>query len=156
MRKVLAWLFVGSCVWFLYTGQREEKLERPVMLVTDMDSLCEGKRAEYAHTRVLVIHEEFGRRKMQALLNHRELSYGTWVVVSKTAVEVAVKETEEGITKQLQTLTGSDAVKLQSFLQMQYGQKKAVRLPVICKTRRGIEKNGYCLYKDGKIRQSFP
>jgi len=142
------WLFLVSCAWFYVTGEHEEKLTRPVMLITDINQLIAQENAEYSHTQVLVIHEQFGKKELNAVLSHRELSYGIQVAFSAKRFTRPVKESKSGISGQLKGLTDRNLVTLREFLISQYEEKTRIKMPI-------IGKKEFCLYEGGKKRESF-
>lgn len=138
-------------------GQKSKMEEKKVALIVDSRRLeSVGEKLELSHLALYVVHEEDVKAAMEAVAGHREISYNTRVAFSKDTIEEMVSDDKEEITRQLQGLPQGEGVTVRELMQVVFGQKKRLEVPVITAQKGKIRILKKQVYENGKNRQSLP
>lgn len=148
-------------VFWLVGGGHPFMEEKKVMLITDSKQLVHPEKTmEFSHTAVLILHKGELRGVIEALREHREISYNTKIAFSEEKVDESVSENKKEITKQLKALPQGKSATIRDFLLVYYGENKAVKMPVLSIKEKGKKKeihfSEFIRYEKGKKWQSLP
>lgn len=146
-RLMIGWFLIG-CLLLRYMGPEAAKNEKEILLVTDIRQLVlEDENEEFSHTQLLVLHGKLSCKEIDAILRHREISYGVKVAMAEKPISAKLGSEKDTISEQLKELTKEQTGTLADVLWAHYGEKEqTVCLPVVEKEEENIKKIGSCLY----------